>query len=206
MPQITHPHNGYATSRDSLKITLEDMTAEGKTLTVNIVLDDDVVATATLLPDGGKAICKTDIKLKYVAEGTHEIRAEVIPQRGNNDCGGQAFTDSSKAVRFIVDRTHPFVRSMSPLHSTISAKDGAAQILVDADDIHSGLDVERCRLFIDNEEFTGHAKTEAGLSFRLRPDLVGGAHEARLILFDMAGNKVELEGECIINETPSAAA
>lgn len=207
--QIVYPTKGLASSDDHINVKVqatldkehcshEDvLTQIGEKDNINIVMDNNVTATAAH-KKGKKASYTAKIKTKYISEGLHKLQA-VIPHKGSANT--KKILDS-EPVSFIVDRTRPFVRSL-PSHNSVKEKeDGTSEIIIEAEDIHSDLDIEKCILTVDNSALGNPLKLENGLAFPLKSKLDEGKHQIRLVLFDMAGNKSEHISDFTIDMTP----
>lgn len=198
--QIVSPKNNSAFSDDCVEIKIHAMVGNEHCSQelispcfendnkINIIIDDKPI-TVAFYEKGLKATYNAKVKLKYLTEGLHTIKAG-LPET----TGVKALKiHDSDVISIIVDRNGPFLHSISPSQMIRKKKDGTVDIFVEAEDLHSGIDAERCTITINNKTFQKPKQHKSGIIFFLETVLACGTHNAKLLLFDVAGNKSEYD-------------
>lgn len=165
---------------------------------INIILDGQAV---TIAPPSKlkKNIYTAKIKLKYISEGAHTLQA-VLNKIDHAKGMGHVNSD---LVDFTIDRTKPFIRSIFPSGIVNAKRNDLSKVIIEADDLHSGLNLVRCSASLDGNILSDPSEDKKGsIIFPIQTELVEGDHKLNLVLSDRAGNKLEHEAEFIIDNSP----
>lgn len=207
---IVHPKSNAAFTGNMLQVNVQAIYESkpceheqaleliGAEYELNIILDGQVVATPA--PSKLKKNRYTaKIKLKYISEGPHTLQA--VFNKIDRVKGIKLV--NSDLLDFTIDRTKPFIRSILPSGMISGKRNDLSKVVIEADDLHSGLNLARCSASIDGKILPDPSEDKRGsIVFPVQIELVEGNHRLNLVLLDRAGNKLEHEAEFIIDNSP----
>jgi hypothetical protein len=195
---IIHPGDNDAVAKKTLDITIHVMSKsvhcghkEIKPLMgrKNIALFlDGKVAAESRLKKGNKASYTTTLNLEELEEGAHTIQAMLYSKARRPK--KEAILDS-EPVTFLLDRTPPVLHGIFPSDGVTVKKEDFTHVLVEAEDTHSGLDINKCSAHLDGGSLQSPGIHAQGLVFQVPQETGDGVHQIDVHLGDNAGNTIE---------------
>lgn len=206
---INHPTSGFCLAGDALDVEIRAMHGQehcdfeyvlqsfGEKNEVFITIDEKFIATAKLVNDN-KATYVAKINLENISEGKHTLKA-LFPE---DHYLKTAKVLESKQVDFIVDKSPPSIRSVFPSNIVKLEDANISNVVVEAEDVHSGIDVSKCAVTIDEMPCLKPSEKEKGIVFPVKIKSDNKTHKMNIVLTDLAGNNTEQELEFTISKIP----
>ncbi len=201
---IIFPEEGFASPGKSLDVKVYPMRGKvqcgadqlaphmGANDKISIIVDGKSACEACA--GEGEAVFSANLNTKYMPEGPHTIKAAFTKEKTVID---KKIHDSG-TINFILDRSAPFIIPKPPEQFIGVDKYGTHVFIVEAKDVHSGINLDECSVTINDAAFKNPVKRENELTFPLKFKLLAGEHKAKLALYDMAGNILEQELTCFV--------